>query len=63
MLFYCYKHPPVFPKLLSLGTMAHCFQGKKKMLIELILHFLKPVTREPQLDSDEEAVCAGSFMK
>lgn len=33
------------------------------MLIELILHFLKPVTRDPQMNSDEEAVCAGSFMK
>lgn len=34
---------------------------RTKMLIELILHFLKLVTCEPQLDSDEEAVCAGSF--
>lgn len=33
------------------------------MLIELILHFRKPVTHDPQLDSDEEAVCAGLFMK
>jgi len=28
MLFYGYKHPPVFPKLLRLETMAHCFQEK-----------------------------------
>ena len=33
------------------------------MLIKFILHSLKPVTRDPQLDSDEEAVCAGSFMR
>ena len=36
---------------------------RKKVLIGLILHLLKPVTRDPQLDSDGEAVCSGSFMK
>lgn len=41
--------------------MAHCFQ--KKVLIELILHFLKPVKRDPQLDSDGEAVCTGLYIK
>lgn len=60
-LFHYYKHTLVFPKRLSLGTMAHCFQ--KKVLIELILHFLKPVKRDPQLDSDGEAVCNGLYIK
>lgn len=33
------------------------------MLIELILYFLEPVTCDPQLDSEEEAICAGPLMK